>query len=161
MIGWPKPSQRKTLARETTRAKERIERVVAKQKAVMKAKGKVLSSLQRNSLANVRKSHRQRIAFSNAYTRPEVVALMAQVRKRSGGVCECCRSAPAVGYANHLGYADFTNWRRLIVPLDWLMDTCRDCHLAFHARFGHRKDLPVYRPSVPAPSHLLDFMVGL
>ena len=71
----------------------------------------------------------------NAYTRPEWRALVAQVRKRSKGICEarvCCAGDPVDGDPHHQAYADFKGWKRLIVPLDDMIDCCRACHLSFH-----------------------------
>ncbi len=70
--------------------------------------------------------------FGSSYGRPEWLALVRQVRKRSGGMCEAqvrCGGNPSHGQPHHLSYADFAGWRRLIVPLDQLIDCCHDCHL--------------------------------
>lgn len=71
----------------------------------------------------------------NAYTRPEWRALVREVRKRSGGICEArvrCGGDPVQGDPHHFEYADFVGWRRLIVPLDKLLDCCHECHTSFH-----------------------------
>src|SRR6185312_7152229 len=69
---------------------------------------------------------------SNAYQRPEWRSLVRQVRKRSGGLCEQC-GALVSGDPHHKAYvAGVKGWRRLLVPLDQLVDLCRRCHLAEH-----------------------------
>ena len=106
MTGWPKPSP-----------KIKAPKPVKPRKPLPKAKpGK----------------KPKKIAKTNAYCRPEWRALVQQVKARSKGVCEACRSAPATGDPHHLAYADFKGWRRLIVPLDKLVAVCRPCHLSFH-----------------------------
>jgi hypothetical protein len=83
---------------------------------------------------------RKRLKATNAYHRKEWRALVRQVRKRSGGVCELrirCNGAPAQGDPHHHGYDErFVGWRRLIVPLHDLSDTCYECHKAVHSAPG-------------------------
>ena len=67
---------------------------------------------------------------TNAYMRPEWRKLVREVRKRSKGICECC-SNPVDGDPHHLRYAEFKGWRRLIVPIDDLLDLCHGCHVQF------------------------------
>ncbi len=77
----------------------------------------------------------KRIKASNAYTRPAWRKLVAQVRRRSGGICEArvkCNGAPVEGDPHRKSYADFKGWKRLIVPLDQLLDCCHGCHKSFH-----------------------------
>lgn len=76
-----------------------------------------------------------RLKSTNAYHRPEWRALVREVRKRSRGICEArtrCGGNPVEGDPHHLSYAPFTNWKRLIVPLDQLLDCCHECHKSFH-----------------------------
>ena len=76
-----------------------------------------------------------KIKRTNAYHRKEWRALVREVRKRSGGICEAqvrCGGDPVSGDPHHKSYAPFASWRRLIVPLDQLVDCCRACHLSFH-----------------------------
>lgn len=82
-------------------------------------------------------TRRRRLKFANAYTRPEWRALVRQVRKRSKGICEArvqCSGNPVEGDPHHLAYLDLAGWRRLLVPLDQLVDCCRPCHLEFERR---------------------------
>jgi hypothetical protein len=75
----------------------------------------------------------KRIKNTNAYQKSPWLALVRQVRKRSRGICEVCGDAPAVGQPHHRAYQEgMVGWKRLIVPLDQLVDCCRSCHLAFH-----------------------------
>ena len=94
----------------------------------------------------------KQVKRGNAYTRPEWRALAAKVHKRSRGVCETCKRNTVDGDPNHLGYSAFTGWRRLIVPMEWLLDNCRACHTQFHELFGAGKSLPIYTPVAPTPS---------
>jgi hypothetical protein len=76
---------------------------------------------------------KKRIRFGNAYTRPEYQALFKIVRKRSGGVCEICCAAPAVGWGHHTEYADFKGWKRIIVAPEKILDACHECHVRAEA----------------------------
>ena len=82
--------------------------------------------------ATKRIARRRRPRQTTSYHRKEWLVLVRAVRKRSRGICEACGAAPAVGQPHHRSYADFAGWRRLIVPLDQLVDCCRACHLEFH-----------------------------
>jgi len=78
-------------------------------------------------------ARRSKPKASNAYMKPEWRALVRLVRKRSGGLCEACGGL-VTGDPHHRAYlAGVRGWRRLLVPLDQLIDLCRRCHLAEHA----------------------------
>lgn len=82
---------------------------------------------------------------TNAYHRREWRALVRAVRKRSGGTCEArirCNGAPVVGDPHHVEYAPFRGWKRLIVPLDKLIDCCRECHLHFEEQKAKGTPVP-------------------
>ncbi len=68
---------------------------------------------------------------TTAYHRPEWLALARKVRKRSSGWCEMCQRENATTI-HHKSYADFKGWKRLIVPMDQLVDLCYQCHKAQH-----------------------------
>ncbi len=86
----------------------------------------------------MRATRSKRVRFGNAYTQPEWKALCRQVKTRSRGWCElriCCDGDKAVGDPHHLSVQPgMRNKRRVLVPLDQLVATCRRCHLAAH---GH------------------------
>lgn len=106
MIGHPKPPVREKPA------PKRI------------ARGK---SLKRTKL----KAGTKRPKRTTAYHRPEWLALARKVRKRSSGWCEMCQRENATTI-HHKSYADFKGWKRLMVPMDQLIDLCYPCHKAQH-----------------------------
>lgn len=81
----------------------------------------------------MRATRKAKPRFGNAYTRPEWVALARKVRQRSSGWCEMCQRENATTI-HHKSYADFKGWKRLIVPMDQLVDLCFPCHKAQHDR---------------------------
>lgn len=74
---------------------------------------------------------RARKPLRSPYLHPAWIALRRKVIKRSKGVCEACRSNPG-RHVHHLAYGRGRGWRRLIVPLKWLLHVCIECHNAAH-----------------------------
>lgn len=106
MIGWPKPSQRAALVK--------AERADHKPRSTLPRQRKPLQ--------------RTKMKAMSMYKRPEWLALRALAMLRAAGLCEHCRQKPPTE-VHHLRYAEGkSGWRKLIVPLDWLLAVCRKCH---------------------------------
>lgn len=80
----------------------------------------------------------QRVATTrkSPYQHPRWRKKVREVRQRSKGLCEArvrCGGNPVQGDPHHLKYHEGKRGiERIDVPLDWLLDCCRPCHLSFH-----------------------------